>query len=130
MKTKSGTDSLIQMNSGTAEATNNLKNIMKGKWSDDKRETSYGKKKRELKERFQKLVDANKKKREELATKKRSVAWADQLNTEGQIDLQHSNKKLKMNTDSVHLHLKAAVLPPLPSKLPLKRPPVNLPAVL
>jgi hypothetical protein len=128
-QTKNGTDSLIQMNSSTTDATNNLKNIMKGKWSDDKRETSYGKRKRELKERIQKLMDENKKKREKLATKKR-VAWADQPNTEGQIDLQHRNKKSKMNTDSVHLQSTSAVLPPPPLNPPLSRPPVDLPAVL
>ena len=126
------TDSLIQMNSNTTQATTNLKNIMQGKWIDEKRETTYGKRKRELTEKLQKLMNENRNKKIELEVvhKKRKVAWADQPDNRSQSDSAQSDKKSQNNTDSVDNSQARAVLPPPPRDVPIAKPKIDLPAVL
>ena len=123
------TDSLIQMNSSTTQATTNLKNIMQGKWIDEKRETSYGKRKRELMEKLDKLMKENKSKRIELerVNKKRKVVWADQPNTRSQSDNIQRDRQSHTYTDSVERPQARAVLPPPPTDSPVAKPVVDLP---
>ena len=64
------TDSQIQMNSSTKHAVEKLKDKIQGKLADEKRETSLGKRNRELREKFSALVEQNKKNRKILEAAK------------------------------------------------------------
>ena len=107
------TDSTLQMNSNTQQATEKLKEILQGKFITDKRETSIGRLKRKLKELFN---------GKNIQHKKRLKITEASIENIVQPEQPARDRQSQPNTDSVktdRLEERTVQLPPRPQAQPV-----------